>query len=165
MIISQFVFVIFRHTDLLRASMLLAGLMLGRGVGCDAASGVSGRASRTGAVSIASGLGLLSWAVRGKTIGIDRGLVWGNPAERRGWGTTWVTTSLFPFLTWGKQRCQRQVSVSPSRDNTGRKRYADSTQSSSTGNHRLGGAHLFSGYSKTCFWSSPEVKQRAIKEL
>lgn len=110
MIIYKFVFVIFWHTDLLRASMLLAGLMSG-GVGCDAASGVSGRASRTGAVSIASGLGLLSWEVRGKTIGIDRDLVWGNPAERRGWGNTWVTTSLFPFLTWGKQRCQRQVSL------------------------------------------------------
>lgn len=70
------------HTDLLRASVLPEGLT-SRWLSCEAVSGVSWRANGMGAVSIASGLGILSSEVRGRTIGMDRGLAWGSPAERR----------------------------------------------------------------------------------
>lgn len=66
------------HTDLLTASMLPDGLT-SRGPRGEAVSGVSWRA-----VSIGSGLGLLSSDVRGKIIGMERDLAWGKPAERPG---------------------------------------------------------------------------------
>lgn len=73
------------HTNLLRASMLPEGLT-SRWLSCEAVSEVSWRSSGMGAVSIASGLGLLSSEVRGKIIGMDRGLALGNFSERRGRG-------------------------------------------------------------------------------
>lgn len=72
-----------QHTDLPKASVLPVGLTLWW-LNCKAVSGVSWRVSGMEAGSIASGLGLLSPEVRGKTIGMDRGFVWGNPAEWRG---------------------------------------------------------------------------------
>lgn len=63
--------------------MLPAGLMLRR-LTCEAVSGGSWQASGKGAVSIISGLLLLTSEVRGKTTGMDWGIAWVNPTAREG---------------------------------------------------------------------------------
>lgn len=47
-------------------------------------SGLTWIARGVGAVSLASGLGLLSSELGGKTIGMESDIVWGFPAERLG---------------------------------------------------------------------------------
>lgn len=96
------------HTDLLRASVLSEG-ETSRWFGWQAVTGMSLWDKGEGAIFIASGLGLLSSEVRGKTIGMERGLAWGNPVMRLGWGMTWSMPSLFPFLTCFTQRDDRWV--------------------------------------------------------
>lgn len=86
------------HTDLLMASMLPEGLM-SHSLSGEAASAVS-----WWAVSIGSGLGLLSSEVSGKIIGMVWDLARGSPAQWLGWGMTWVIPSLFPFFTYFVER-------------------------------------------------------------
>lgn len=89
-------------TDLLMASMSPEEWLSG-----EAVSGVSWRA-----VSIGSGVWLLSTEVSGKIIGMERDLAWGDPGEQLGSGMTTVMRSLVPFLTYftererGREVCQ-----------------------------------------------------------
>ena len=148
--------------------MLPEGLT-SRWLGCEAGSGVSPRARVMGDVSIASGLGLLSSELRGKTIGKERGITWGNRAERLGWRTTSGMLSLFPFFTYDmerkRKRDQQQASlVTGNMRQHGREMRHGERALSYSYHHQ--NRETFSTFAlvKTCIWGSSEVRQRAIQE-